>query len=83
MKTFTALEAKNRFGQVIDAAQREPVTVTRQGRASVVILSAEEYERRQSRAWRNLLAVMEKTGRYATEQGLTEEGLDQLLADES
>lgn len=83
MKTFTALEAKNRFGQVIDAAQREPVTVTRQGRPSVVILSAEEYQRRQTRAWRNLLAVMEETGRYATERGLTEEILDRLLADES
>lgn len=83
MKTFTALEAKNRFGQLIDAAQREPVTVTRQGRASVVIVSAEEYERRRSRAWRNLLAVMEETGRYAAGQGLTEEALDQLLADES
>lgn len=83
MKTFTALEAKNRFGQLIDAAQREPVTVTRQGRPSVVILSAEEYQRRQTRAWRNLLAVMEETGRYAVEQGLTEEAIDQLLADES
>ncbi|MFU8833162.1 MAG: type II toxin-antitoxin system Phd/YefM family antitoxin [Wenzhouxiangella sp.] len=83
MKTFTALEAKNRFGQVIDAAQREPVTITRQGRPSVVILSAEEYQRRQTRAWQNLLGVMEETGRYASRQGLTEEKLDQLLADES
>ncbi|MFP4209392.1 MAG: type II toxin-antitoxin system Phd/YefM family antitoxin [Wenzhouxiangella sp.] len=83
MKSFTALEAKNRFGQVIEAAQREPVTVTRQGRPSVVIVSAEEYQRRQSRAWQNLLAVMEETGRYASAQGLTEEALDQLLADES
>ncbi len=83
MKTFTALEAKNRLGQVIDAAQREPVTVTRQGRPSVVILSAEEYQRRQSRAWRNLLTVMEETGGYAAEHNLTEETLDQLLADES
>ncbi len=83
MKTFTALEAKNRFGQVIEAAQREPVTVTRQGRPSVVIVSAAEYQRRQERAWRNLFAVMEETGRHAAEQGLTEDTLDELLADES
>lgn len=83
MKTFTALEAKNRFGQVIDAAQRGPVTVTRQGRPSVVILSAEEYQRRQGRAWRNLLAVMDETGSYASGKGLTEEDLDELLANES
>lgn len=83
MRTFTALEAKNRFGQIIEEAQRGPVTVTRQGRASVVILSAEEYERRQSRAWRNLLAVMDEAGRYAASEGLTEQELDRLLADES
>ncbi|MEE4295589.1 MAG: type II toxin-antitoxin system Phd/YefM family antitoxin [Wenzhouxiangella sp.] len=83
MKSFTALEAKNRLGQVIDAAQREPVTITRQGRPSVVMVSAEEYQRRQNRAWRNLLAVMEETGQYASEQGLTEEALDVLLTDES
>ena len=83
MKIYTALEAKNRLGQVIDAAQREPVTVTRQGRASVVMVSAEEYERRQQRAWRNLLAVMEETGGYAAKQGLTEDKLDELLADDS
>ena len=60
-----------------------PVTVTRQGRPSVVILSAAEYQRRQTRAWRNLLSVMEEAGEYAAEHGLTEEGLDRLLADES
>lgn len=83
MKSFTALEAKNRLGQVLDAAQREPVTVTRQGRAAVVIVSAADYQRRQSRAWRNLLATIDATGRYAADQGLTEETLERLLADES
>jgi prevent-host-death family protein len=32
MKTMTALEAKNAFGQFLEAAQREPVTITRNGR---------------------------------------------------
>ena len=32
MTTMTALEAKNAFGQFLDAAQREPVTVTKNGR---------------------------------------------------
>jgi prevent-host-death family protein len=83
MKTVTALEAKNRLGQVIDAAQRQPVTVTRQGRPSVVILSAEEYDRRQSRAWRKLLATMDATGAQAAKSGLTDAELDRLMADES
>jgi len=83
MKTVTAAEAKNRFGQLIDAAQRQPVEVTKQGRRSVVVMSAAEYDRRQHRAWTNLLATAEETGQYAAQQGLTEEKLAQLLADES
>lgn len=33
MKIMTALEAKNAFGQFLEAAQREPVTITRNGRS--------------------------------------------------
>lgn len=83
MKTITALEAKNRFGQLMDAAQRQPVTVTKQGRPSVVVMSVEDYQRRKKYAWENLLKVMQETGNDAARQGLTEEKLDQLLADES
>ncbi len=32
MTTMTALEAKNAFGQFLDAVQRSPVTVTKNGR---------------------------------------------------
>lgn len=83
MKKITALEVKNRFGQLIDAAQRQPVTVTKQGRDSMVVLSVADYERRKKHAWRNVLKSMEDTSRYAAAQGLTEQRLDQLLADES
>ncbi len=44
MSTFSALEAKNRLGQIIDAAQREPVTITRHGRPAVVVLAIQDYE---------------------------------------
>ncbi|MBS1990373.1 MAG: type II toxin-antitoxin system Phd/YefM family antitoxin [Cyanobacteria bacterium SZAS LIN-3] len=45
MKTIKATEAKNRFGAVMDIALAEPVMVQKSGRASVVMLSATEYER--------------------------------------
>ncbi len=45
MKTFTATEAKNKLGAVMDSALVEPVMVEKSGRNSVVILSAHEYER--------------------------------------
>ncbi|MES2509369.1 MAG: type II toxin-antitoxin system Phd/YefM family antitoxin [Pseudomonadota bacterium] len=44
MTTFSALEAKNRLGQILDAAQREPVTITRHGRPAVVVLAVQDYE---------------------------------------
>ena len=50
MKTITAIDAKNKFGQLIEAAQRQPVTITKKGRASVVVMSIEDYERRRHRA---------------------------------
>jgi prevent-host-death family protein len=83
MRSIPASDAKNRFGQLVEAAQREPVEVTRQGRPSIVILSAADYARRRRRGWKNLLKVAEETGQYAKARGLTEDKLAELLADES
>ena len=45
MKTLTATDAKNRFGELIDMAQAGPVRVQRQGRDVAVVLSPEEFHR--------------------------------------
>ena len=82
MKSVTALEAKNRFGEVLEAAQRQPVSITRNGRPSVVVISAESYARRQRMARERLRLAMRQAGEYATAQGMSEEVLDQLLSDE-
>ena len=83
MKSITALEAKNRFGEVLEAAQRQPVSITRNGRPSVVVISAESYARRQRMARERLRLAMRQAAEYATAQGMSEEVLGQLLADES
>jgi prevent-host-death family protein len=83
MKSITALEAKNRFGEVLEAAQRQPVRITRNGRPSVVGISAESYARRQRMARERLQLAMRQAGESATAHGMNEEVLDQLLADES
>ena len=44
MPTMTALEAKNAFGQFLDAAQRAPVTVTKNGRAVGAMFSQADLE---------------------------------------
>lgn len=49
MLTLTSVEAQNRFGQLIDAAQREPITVTRRGRPVLMLLAVQDYEALQNK----------------------------------
>ncbi len=83
MKTITAREAKNRFGQLLDAAQRTPVSVTKNGRAVTVMLSTELYDRLRGSAWERLATTMDAMAEEASASGLTDAKLDALLADES
>ena len=43
MQRMAAREAKVHFGALLDAAQREPVTIEKHGRPVAVMLSAEDY----------------------------------------
>jgi prevent-host-death family protein len=83
MKSITALEAKNRFGEVMEAAQRQPVSITRNGRPSVVMISAESYARRRRIACERMRQAMQRAGEYAAAHGMNEDALDKMLADES
>jgi len=42
--TFTAKEAKNNFGRLLDEARQSPVTVKKNGRPVAVVISIEEYK---------------------------------------
>jgi prevent-host-death family protein len=44
MITVTSVEAQNRFGQLLDMARREPVTVTRHGRPAAFIVSPQDMQ---------------------------------------
>src|SRR5271168_4922810 len=44
-RSWSVQDAENRFSEVIDAATREPQTVTEHGKPAVVVMAAEEYER--------------------------------------
>ena len=39
MRSLTSVEARNRFGELLDAAQREPVSITRRGRPVAFVVS--------------------------------------------
>jgi antitoxin Phd len=44
-RSWSVQEAKNRFSEVVKAAQRGPQTVTKHGKPTVVVMDVAEYER--------------------------------------
>ncbi|GAA5172656.1 type II toxin-antitoxin system Phd/YefM family antitoxin [Viridibacterium curvum] len=83
MQTFTANEAKTRFGEFIDIAQREPVRITRRDRVVGVMVSASDYEAMRAFYADRLQNTLRQSAANAQAAGLTPEKLDELLADES
>ncbi|OGT09957.1 MAG: prevent-host-death protein [Gallionellales bacterium RIFCSPHIGHO2_02_FULL_57_16] len=83
MQTYTANEAKTRFGEFLDKVQREPVRVMRHDRVVGVMVSAEDYEAMRAFYADRLRKTMDETAAAAEKAGLTPEKLEQLLADES
>ena len=47
MDTIAAADAKTNFGALLDKAQRGPVTISKNGRAVAVVMSATAYEEHQ------------------------------------
>ena len=45
MRKFTSADAKNQFGELVDAARVAPVAITKYGRPFVVVLEVEEFKR--------------------------------------
>ena len=83
MQTYTANEAKTRFGEFLDRVQREPVRVMRHDRIVGVMVSAEDYEAMRLFYADRLAKTMDETADAAERAGLTPEKLDDLLSDES
>lgn len=47
MRTFSSADAKNHFGELIDAARIAPVAVTKYDKPFVVVMGIDEFERLQ------------------------------------
>ena len=78
MKTVAAKEAKNNFGELMDSAQREPVTIERRGRPVAVVISAREYEQIKLERLRAKLAVAEA---QADRGEFVNQSLEEMLAE--
>ena len=80
---MSAHQAKARFGQLLDAARVDPVTIEKHGRPVAVLVSIEEYDRLEAMKLERLRAQVER-GIDAIERGdfteYDEADLDRLAA---
>ncbi|HEY7300568.1 MAG TPA: type II toxin-antitoxin system prevent-host-death family antitoxin [Xanthobacteraceae bacterium] len=89
MRTVSRDAGQIRLGELIEAAQKEPVTVVENGNRVAVVLSPSEFDRleEQDRIRREAKARLRQTislmQREAAGRGLTEVELERLISDES
>ena len=81
MRSCTTHEAKTRFEELLDQAQRGPVRVLRNGRVVGVMVSAEDYEAMRAFYANRLVETMDEIAAAAERASLTSEKLTWLLAD--
>ena len=80
MKTVAATDAKNRFGAILDEAQREPIVIRRQDRDIAVVLSMADYERLRAGNIQAFLDLRKEIAAEAAAKGLTAKRLAKLLS---
>lgn len=85
MIKVTSADAQNRFGQLLDTAQREPVAITRHGRPTAFIVSPREMEelldarRKRSKAVSELEAWSARARKTSAAAPLTDEDVNRLV----
>jgi antitoxin Phd len=87
MVTMTSAEAQNRFGQLLEMAQREAVVITRHGRPAVFVVSSAdmadviELQRRRKQAAREFATwrrQIKKSSRHAA-SSLTDDQINKMV----
>ncbi len=81
MRYVSASDAKQRFGVLLDAAQREPVTIKRQNREVAVIISPQDYQHLRGANIEEFQRLCQRIAKKAAERGMNEEILAQILKD--
>jgi prevent-host-death family protein len=83
MRYVSATDAKQRLAALLDAAQREPVTIRRQNRAVAVVLSPHEYDRLCALNVAEFEEFCDRVGTRAKRRGLTRAKLARLIAQDA
>ncbi len=81
MQLVSASEAKQRFAALLDAVQREPVTIRRQNREVAVVLSPADYRRLTGANIEMFQRFCDRISESAKARGMTEKELSTLLGD--
>jgi len=87
MIKMSSVEAQNRFGQLLDTVQREPVAITRHGRPTAFVVSPQEMDelldarRKRRKALADLEAWSTEARKRATPAAaaLTDEDVNRLV----
>ncbi|WP_413990123.1 type II toxin-antitoxin system Phd/YefM family antitoxin [Labrys okinawensis] len=75
MKSFASTELKQHLGDILAAAEHEPIAITRHRKARYVLMDIETYERRFGNDPRQAYAIEEMPPEHL---GLLEEALADL-----
>lgn len=75
MREYASSDLKQRLGDVLDAASREPISITRHGKARFVLMNVDEYEARLSNDTRKAYAIAEMPDEHLA---MLEEALSDL-----
>lgn len=81
MKSFSVMEARQRFAAVLDAAQEEAVVIQRKNCDIAVVLSLAEYNRLRDLNSSEFQRFCDRVASQATAQGMNEAVLNRLLLD--
>jgi len=75
MTLFTASDARRRFGRLLETARREPVTITKNGRAAAMLIATSDNELisaiegfLEERYWVERIADAERGGYIGTRE---------------
>ncbi|MCY4157292.1 MAG: type II toxin-antitoxin system Phd/YefM family antitoxin [Gammaproteobacteria bacterium] len=79
MRYVSASNAKQKMAALLDAVQREPVTIRRQNREVAVVISPLDYRRLKSANLEEFEQLCNRVADHAQKRGLTEEKLSELL----
>ena len=83
MKTFSANDAKQSLGLVLDSALIEPVLIQKHGRPAAVVISPDEYDHLRGLNVAEFAGFCDRIGERAKARGLTEAGLAELLREKA